>query len=157
MNNKIVTALLVSALTVSSCAFNVLNTGMISIAAAPPTEPVYDVQSAGLIGSFALGCSAGSKKIYIDSRTTGNKKLAKIGVRNIKVQRSSDKINWTTEKTPSNQINEDAYSHYLDSYAVTVKGGYYYRVVLEHYAKEDTWWFPDEHIIGQTSNTVWVS
>lgn len=157
MKNKIITAFLVSAITASSFAFNGVNANMTSNAAPNPTDPVYDVQSVGLIGTFSLSCSSGSKKIYINSSTSGNKKLAKIGVRNIKVQRSSDKKSWTTEKTPSDQINEDAPSHHLSDYSVTVKGGYYYRVVLEHYAKEDTWWFPDEEIISQTSNSVWVS
>lgn len=157
MKNKIIAAFLVSAITASSFTFNGVNVGMTCDAAANPTEPVYDTQSVGLIASYTLGCTAGNKKIYIDSSTNGNKKLAKIGVRNIKVQRSSDKKNWTTEKTPSNQLFEDAYSHHLTDYTVTVSGGYYYRVVLEHYAKEDTWWFPKEETIGDTSNVVWVS
>lgn len=157
MKNKIITAILVSAITASSLAFNGVNAGVTSNAAANPTEPVYDVQSVGLIATYTLSCSAGNKTIYISCKENGTEKLAKIGLKNIKIQRSSDKINWTTEKTPSNQINEDAYSHCLDKYAVTVKGGYYYRVVADHYAKEDTWWFPDEQTIGDTSNVVWIS
>lgn len=157
MKNKIMSAILVSAITASSFAFNCVNANMTSNAAAPPTDPVYDVQSVGLIASFSLSCTAGSKKIYINTTTYGNEKLAKIGLKNIKVQRSSDKINWTTEKKLSDLINEDAFTHISNKYEVTVKGGYYYRVVADHYAKEDTWWFPDEETITQTSNTVWVS
>lgn len=40
---------------------------------------------------------------------------------------------------------------------VYIKEKYDYRVVLEHYAKEDTWWFPDEETVIQMSNTVLIS
>ncbi len=46
---------------------------------------------------------------------------------------------------------------FLDKYAVTVQGGYYYRVTLTHYAKEQTWFFPDEQSVTNTSSYVWVA
>ena len=57
----------------------------------------------------------------------------------------------------SDKIKEDAVTYSLDKYAVTVQGGYYYRVTLTHYAKEQTWFFPDEQSVSNTSSYVWVA
>lgn len=114
------------------------------------------VDAAGLIASYTVSCTAGTKCVYIDAEVYGTQKLAEIGFKNIKVQHSSDKIHWETEKTPPNQIVEDEYTHFLVDYKVTVDGGYYYRVVLDAYAKEDTWWFPTKQTAEGISNVVWV-
>lgn len=113
--------------------------------------------AAGLISTYTLGCSAGTKTVYITAKTTANERMSEIGFIDIKIQRSSDRTNWTTEKTVSDKIKEDSSNYLLDSYAVTVQGGYYYRVQLTHYAKEDTWWFPDEQTVTSTSSYVWVA
>lgn len=113
--------------------------------------------AAGLISTYTLGCSAGTKTVYITAKTTANERMSEIGFIDIKIQRSSDRTNWTTEKTVSDKIKEDSSNYLLDSYAVTVQGGYYYRVQLTHYAKEDTWWFPDEQSVTNTSSYVWVA
>jgi hypothetical protein len=113
--------------------------------------------SAGLIFSYSLSCSSGTKTVYITAKTTGNEIMSKIGFKNIKIQRSSDGSNWTTEKTVSNQLADGKSTYSLERYAVTVNGGYYYRVVLDHYAKENTWLFPDEQSLTNTSSKVWVS
>lgn len=57
----------------------------------------------------------------------------------------------------SDKIKEDATTYSLANYAVAVQGGYYYRVQLTHYAKEDTWWFPDEQSVTNTSSYVWIA
>lgn len=114
------------------------------------------VDAAGLISSYAISCTAGTKSVSIFAEVYGTQRLAKIGFKNIKVQRSSDKSNWTTEKTVSDQISEDAAHKFLSSYQVSVSGGYYYRVVLDNYAKEDTWWFPTTQTVQSISNSVWV-
>ena len=82
--------------------------------------------------------------------------MAKIGFKNIKVQRSSNQNTWTTEKTPPDLIDEDDAQKIISNYAVKVDGGYYYRVVLDNYAKEDTWWFPKTQTVENISNSVWV-
>ena len=112
--------------------------------------------AAGLISGYSLGCTKGTKTVYITAITTGNEQMAEIGFTDIKIQRSSDRTNWTTEKTISDKIKEDATTYSLANYAVTVQGGYYYRVQLTHYAKEDTWWFPDEQSVTNTSSYVWI-
>ena len=121
------------------------------------TNSGVSVYAAGLISNYALSCESGSKTVYINAEVYGTAKMAKIGFKNIKIQRSSDKNNWTTEKTVSDQISEDAIQKKLSRYSVSVEGGYYYRVVLDNYAKEDTWWFPETQTVENISNSVWVS
>lgn len=120
------------------------------------TKVSDDARSVGLILYHALGCSSGVKTVYITAKVTGTELLGEIGFKNIRIQRSSDEVNWTTETTVPDQIEEDDSISNLDNYPVSVEGGYYYRVVLEHYAKEDTWWFPKKESVEQTSNSVWV-
>ena len=113
--------------------------------------------AAGLISTYLLSCTSGTKTVYITAKTTANEQMSEIGFTDIKIQRSSDRTNWTTEKIVSDKIKEDSMSYALADYAVTVQGGYYYRVQLTHYAKEDTWWFPDEQTVTSTSSYVWVA
>ena len=120
------------------------------------TNGGVSVYATGLIATYALSCSAGSKTVYINAEIYGNYTLGKIGFKNIKIQRSSDQNTWTTEKTVPDKLSEDVMQKKLSKYAVSVKGGYYYRVVLDMYAKEDTWWFPDTQSVTVTSNSVWV-
>lgn len=120
------------------------------------TENAVSVYAAGLISDYALSCSAGSKTVYINAEVYGTDTMAKIGFKNIKIQRSSDQSSWTKETTVSDQLSEDSMQKLMSRYAVSVKGGYYYRVVLDMYAKEDTWWFPETQSVTVTSNSVWV-
>lgn len=130
-----------------------IDEGSVNVLSAQTGDSVY---AAGLISDYAISCTAGTKSVYISAEVSGNKQLAKIGFKNIKVQRSSDKSSWTTEKTVSDQIAEDARYKFLTSYQVSVSGGYYYRVVLDNYAKEDTWWFPTTQTVQSISNSVWI-
>lgn len=120
------------------------------------TNSGVSVYAAGLIATYSLSCSGGSKTVYINAEICGNYTLAKIGFKNIKIQRSSDQNTWTTEKTVSDKLSESAMQKLLSGYAVSVEGGYYYRVVMDMYAKEDTWWFPKTQSVTVTSNSVWV-
>ncbi len=157
MKNKIlsvmVSGLILAAMPIQMCA----NAAEDNAADALPTGNGVSVYADGLIFKYYLSCSGGSKTVYITALVSGNETMSKIGFKNIKIQRSSDKNKWTTEKTISDKIAEDTSEKRLSSYAVSVSGGYYYRVVLDNYAKEDTWWFPDEQTVTSTSNAVWVS
>lgn len=135
-------------------------------ASATETEPAVTAEvsseeiaplAAGLISSHSLSCTAGTKTVYITARTVGTEEMSEIGFTDIKIERSSDRINWTTEKTISDKIAEDTVSHSLAKYSVSVQGGYYYRVTLTHYAKEQTWFFPDKQSVTNTSSYVWVA
>lgn len=121
------------------------------------TENDISVYAAGLISDCAILCSGGSKTVYITAEVCGTAKMAKIGFKNIKIQKSSDNVNWTEEKEIPDQISENVVQKKLSKYAVSVEGGYYYRVVLDNYAKENTWWFPETQTVEAISNSVWVS
>lgn len=126
-----------------------------AVVTAASSEEVMPL-AAGLISSHSLICAAGTKTVYITATTTGSEEMSKIGFIDITIQRSSDLTNWTTEKTLSDKIKENATTYSLDKYAVSVQGGYYYRVTLTHYAKEQTWFFPDEQSVTSTSAYLWV-
>ena len=71
---------------------------------------------------------------------TGTGIMDAIGANVIKIQRSSDGVNWTTVITCS----KDNYLYFVDyntathaaSVRVSVTGGYYYRAYIELYAKK---------------------
>lgn len=116
-----------------------------------------DTDAAGLISYYSLMISADVRKVKITATTYGTDVMAKIGFTNIKVQHSSNgSTGWVTEKTPTDQTDTDTNYYGLDGFSVDVSGGYYYRVVLDHYAKEQGWFFPSSQSIANTSNVVWV-
>ena len=110
----------------------------------------------GLIENYFVYCSGGSKTLYFTACTRGSETMGKIGFKNITVQRSSDNKTWTTETTVSESIADDALSHSIENYPISVTGGYYYRVKLTHYAKEQTWFFPNSQSVENTSSSVWI-
>ncbi len=119
-------------------------------------DGAVSVYAEGLITRYSLSCAGGSKTVYINAEVYGSDTMAKIGFKNIKIQRSSDQNNWTTETTVSDKISENAVQKRLSRYAVSVSGGYYYRIVLDNYAKEDAFWFPESQTVSATSNSVWI-
>ena len=128
----------------------------ISVPVAADNEAVAPA-AAGLIASRTLSISAGVKTVYITATTKGTNTMAKIGFVDIEVQRSSNNSTWTTvEKTLPDKLAEDTVSYSLSKYSTSVTGGYYYRVVLTHYAKEQGWFFPSSQSVSATSNSVWV-
>lgn len=110
----------------------------------------------GLITDYELIGSYGYNTLMIDASTIGSAEMAKIGIVDIVVQHSSDKVNWVDEVSVSDMLNEDAYNFYLNDYGVPVISGYYYRVVVTHYAKEQGWFFPDTESIENASTAVWI-
>lgn len=124
--------------------------------AKPGTEA--EIQATGLISSYYLTISSGTKKIYINADTHGTEILAKVGFKNVVVERSSNGVsNWKEEKDLGNKLKENDLSYTLSNYEVSVTGGYYYRVKLTHYAKEDKFLLPATQSVNNTSNVVWVS
>lgn len=124
-----------------------------------PTDESAIVYSDGLIRSddCSIQCSGGTRILYLTASVYSNSTLGEIGFKNIRIERTSDHRSWTEEKTISDIVYEDTNSTSLNRYAISVNGGYYYRVVLDFYAKEDTWWFPESQTISATSNSVWVA
>ncbi len=86
---------------------------------------------------------------FTDSTST----MASIGYKDISIQRSSDKIHWTQEKTIPDILNTNSSSNTLTDYLITVSGGYYYRACLNHYADNGS---GTTQTISNTTNAVWI-
>lgn len=112
--------------------------------------------AAGLIIDYFISCKTSSRTIYITAQVYASDEMKELGFKNIVVQRSSDKINWTTEVPVGDMIGNNIYSYDIDEYPVTVKGGYYYRVKLTNYAKEKGWFFPSTQSVDDTSSSYWI-
>lgn len=131
-----------------------------SAATEPPktsTIVVDDARAAGLIRAYSLVITSSAKTVKITAATYGYDTMAKIGFTNIEVQRSTNgSSGWVTELTPVDDTVTNAVSHTKNNEARSVVGGYYYRVKLDHYAKETGWFFPSSQSITNYSNVVWV-
>ena len=120
-------------------------------------ENLENDRAAGLIISYSLSMSTAKKVVRITAETFGNGTMAKIGFTDIRIQRSTNgSTNWTDEFVMSDQIVTNAVSHVLNNLPVSVDGGYYYRIKLTHYAKEQGWFFPSSQSITNYSNVGWV-
>ncbi len=156
MKNKLLSFVL--SVTLLSSLSPVYNVSALEETATYETEAYGEEnRAAGLISSYAIGCTGGSKTVYLTAEVFGTEIMSKIGFKNIKIQRSSNQSSWTTEKTLSDMISEDVSLKKLSLYPVSVDGGYYYRIVLDNYAKENTWWFPETQTVQAISSSVWIS
>lgn len=81
--------------------------------------------------------------------------MKSIGYKDISIEYSSDNVHWDEEKPNDDLLKSDSRSYYLNDYAVSVKGGYYYCVSLKHYAKESGW-LGKSQSVENTSNSVWI-
>lgn len=111
--------------------------------------------AAGLITNYALGCSGESKTVKIIGKTSGSSSMAKIGFKDIIVERSSDNINWDDEVDVGDKLTTSASTYSLANYPIEVEGGYYYRVKCKHYAKENGL-FGGSQSVENHSNSVWI-
>lgn len=89
----------------------------------------------GLIEKCALKCSGQDGIIRITAKTQSSGKMRKIGFTDMTIQRSSDQSSWSTEKDLGDLLGANVRFYTLDNYTETVDGGYYYRVVCDHYAE----------------------
>ncbi len=109
-----------------------------------------------LITTHTLSCSGSIKAVKITSKTYASSTMAKIGFKDIVIQRSSDEVNWSDEVDVGDMLKSSASTYSLANYSVPVEGGYYYRVSLTHYAKERGL-FGKSQSVENVSNSVWVS
>lgn len=156
MKNKflsvMLSALLLTTMPIQICANAVED----NTANASSTENAASVYAAGLIADYALSCSGGSKTIYITAEVHGTATMSKIGFKNIRIQKLVNN-KWETERKAPDQISEGAMQKNIAKHPESVEGGYYYRVVLDHYAKENTWWFPKTQTVEDDySDAVWI-
>ena len=112
--------------------------------------------AAGLISSYYIVCTAGTGSITFSSRTNATQVVAKIGQKNIRVQRSTNGTDgWTDYLAFADHFSEDVTFCYFSPETVSVPSGYY-RIILTHYAKEKGWFFPKTQSVEQTSVVVHV-
>lgn len=115
------------------------------------------ITSVGLISSFALSITGGTKKIYITADVYATDTMAKVGFTDVSIQRSANGYSgWVEEKPLNDDLAQNTYFHKKTNEQQSVVGGYYYRVVLNHYAKETGWFFPSSESITNYSNVVWI-
>lgn len=126
----------------------------ISNTCTPSLSVDNQARTEGLIRTVKLAISSSDKAIYINGTTTSNSSMKSIGYTDISIEYSSDNIHWDREK-PHDDLLKSGSSYYLNNYSVSVKGGYYYRVSLNHYAKESGL-FGSSQSVSNTSNSVWV-
>lgn len=126
----------------------------------PPVETTIvteNMDAAGLIMTYSLQITCSPKKVSISANTLGTETMAKIGFKNIEIQRSSNgSSGWTKELDLSDDIVTNTLVHDKVSEKHNVAGGYYYRVKLDHYAKETGWFFPSWQSITNYSNVIWI-
>lgn len=145
------------------CALGIFTLNMISLTAYATglensTTNDEEGRAAGLIMSYSLSITGGTKTVYLTADTAGYDTMAKIGFTNIVVQHSTNGTSgWTDEVPRDRDLATNTIYHYKTSEPISVIGGYYYRVVLDHYAKEPGWFFPSSQSITNYSNVVWIS
>lgn len=115
-----------------------------------------DTKAAYLISNSYLSISNSNGQLCINGSTIGVTTMASIGFVNISIERSSNGVSgWSHAYGVSNVLNANALRCDFNNKLIDVASGYYYRVVLDHYAKE-TGWFPRTQSEGNTSNVVYI-
>lgn len=110
-----------------------------------------------LITNHSLSCSAAKKAVKITAKTYCSDTMSKVGFKDIVIQKSSDNVHWNDSgENVDDMLKSSASTYIIENYSVSVKGGYYYRVKLTHYAKESGL-FGSSQSVDSTSNSVWVS
>ena len=113
-----------------------------SFAAIPAYAQELSPRASNELSSYGASCTMlSSTSVGVAFRVIGTDLMDEIGVNTVKVQYSSDKVNWTTAKTflkanyPSMvDYNDSAHAGTLTA---TVPSGKYYRAYVEFYAAKD--------------------
>lgn len=110
-----------------------------SLAAIPAYAQEQSARASDYLSAYGGYCTkTSSTSLIVAFQVIGTGLMDEIGANMIKVQYSSDKVNWTTAKTfykssyPSMTItNKGAYS---TEFSCTVPSGKYYRAYIEFYS-----------------------
>lgn len=150
------TALLCSLLLSVGMTMNVSADATTEMMTTETTETIAEASQ--LIMNHTLLCTSSKNTLYITGSVTGTDTMAQIGFIDFEIERSSNGTSgWTsTSYSVPDQVKENTITHGLAQYAVSVTGGYYYRVCLKVYAKEKGWFFPRSQTVSDESNAVWV-
>ncbi len=111
------------------------------------------VRAEGLITGYTLSISKSGSTLYINANTRASTTMKTIGFKDIVVEYSANNVDWFEYEPAFDYTKSSASSYYMSSYPISVTNGYYYRVTLNHYAKE-TGWFGSSQSVPNTSNVV---
>lgn len=126
-------------------------------AAVSSTDEAVTPYAAGLISTYSVKCSAGTKEVKIGAQVHAFDTMSKLGFTDMTVERSSTGTgNWTPVAELPDDIAENVSAYSFSNYSVSVTGGYYYRVTVTFYAKEKGWFFPKSQTDSLSSKSVWV-
>ena len=140
------------------CTLSLITSSIAALTTFAAEQEENEEKYSEFITSYSLSIASGSKKVYLTAETFANDYMAKIGFTNIVVQHSVNGTSgWSDEVPRDNDLAANSYYHFKTYEPITVSGGYYYRVVLDHYAKETGWFFPGSQSLSNYSNVVWVS
>ena len=113
-----------------------------SLAAIPAYAQENSARASAHLSGYRAYCTkVSSTSVGVSFQAIGTDAMDEIGANLIKVQYSSDQVNWTTAKTfrkasyPS-MVDHDTSMHGAVLYA-TVPSGKYYRAYVEFYAEKD--------------------
>lgn len=113
-------------------------------------------RTAGLLSNCYITVSSGAKKIVINGKTQAISSMKSIGFKDIVVEYSNDNSHWNVENDNiADLLKSDSSSYNLYSHEIDVKGGYYYRVKLNHYAKEKGFTGSSQSV-ENISDSVWI-
>lgn len=122
------------------CTCFVLAIVMVFAIPAFATETVGSKASSFFTKSSVYLCNVSGNSFEAWFNVTGTGTMDVIGANYIKIQRSSDGVNWTTVKTCAKEnylylVDYNSTSH-AAGVSHTGTGGYYYRAYIELYAKK---------------------
>lgn len=109
-------------------------------AAATETATPYASNFFAASSTYLYKTSSTTFEVWFDIDAVGT--MQKLGASEIRVQRSSDNVNWTTVRT----YTDDLYPHLMDTNSRTHDGyvtytgstGYYYRAFVIYYAENSS-------------------
>ncbi len=112
-----------------------------------------NVRATYLISEQYLSIYKNGSILYIDAETGSNSIMKTIGFKNVTVEYSTNLADWYEYKPPFDYTASSTRSCRMSGYSIPVTNGYYYRVTLNHYAKE-TGWFGSSQSVPNISNVV---
>lgn len=113
-----------------------------SLATIPAYAQEQSTRASAYLSSYRAYCTLNSStSITVFYQVVGTGIMDEIGAKKVKVQYSSDQVNWTTAKTfyqssysDMTDTNTSSHTHTL---TCTVPSGKYYRAYVEFYSEKD--------------------
>ncbi|MDD6083307.1 MAG: hypothetical protein PUB89_10800 [Oscillospiraceae bacterium] len=114
------------------------------------------VYSVGLISNCSVSISVSGTDLYLSGFTYCTDTMKKVGITDIKIQRSTNNSSWSDYSPADDLIRENSTCYDESSVKIgSIVKGYYYRITCKHYAKEYGL-FGKSESISNTSNSVYV-